>query len=88
MLAGLFWGDHPHDRARGPMNTTMTAGADFRSAGNGDSRQIWRVIQGEGAIEDVERHAVRLCLLTATPGEYTVTATTAATLLQTYVDEA
>ena len=63
----------------------LVAGAVFGGVCNGDSLEIWGVIQGEGAIEDVALSAVRFCLLPAAMGEYTVTATTAATLLRTYV---
>ena len=66
----------------------LAAGAAFGGVCNGDSLEIWGVIQGEVVIEDVALSAVRFCLLPAAMGEYTVTATTAATLLRTYADVA
>ncbi|HSN75249.1 MAG TPA: type I phosphomannose isomerase catalytic subunit [Anaerolineae bacterium] len=65
---------------------TLAAGAEFGGVCNGDSLEIWGVIQGEAMIEDVALRAVRFCLLPAAMGDYAVTATTAATLLRTYVD--
>ena len=64
----------------------LAAGAEFGGVRNGDSLEIWGVIQGEVVIEDVALRAVRFCLLPAAMGEYVVTATTATTLLRTYVD--
>ncbi len=83
MLAGLFWGDQPQDRARGSMNTTL-----WRLRPISAAPATAAVIQGEVAIEDLEPRVVRVCLPPATLGEYAVTATTATTLLRTYVNEA
>lgn len=66
----------------------LVAGAEFGGVCTGDSLEIWGVIQGEVAIEDVALSAVRFCLLPAAMGEYAVKATTSATLLRIYVDVA
>jgi mannose-6-phosphate isomerase len=64
----------------------LAAGAAFGGVCTGDSLEIWGVLQGEAAVEDLALRGVRFCLLPAAMGDYEVTATTASTLLRTYVD--
>lgn len=63
----------------------MSAGAQF--AGNCDGRtlEIWGVIDGQAAIQDIGLTAVRFTLLPAAMGQFVVTAVSPATLLRTYV---
>lgn len=64
----------------------LDAGVAFSGACTGDSLEIWGVIEGEVEVNNLTMAAVRFCLLPAAMGEYTVTASTRATLLRTYVE--
>ncbi len=64
----------------------LAAGVAFGGTCNGDTLEIWGLIAGMATINDLAMAAVRFCLLPAAMGDYEVTATTAATLLRTYVD--
>jgi mannose-6-phosphate isomerase len=65
----------------------LAAGAAFGGVCNGDSLEIWGVIQGEASVEDVALRAVRFCLLPAAMGSYEIASASGATLLRTYVPE-
>jgi mannose-6-phosphate isomerase len=67
---------------------TLAAGAALRGACTGDSLEIWGVLEGEAAVDELALSAVRFCLLPAALGEYTVRANTPATLLRTHVEQA
>jgi len=64
---------------------TMAAGAEFHGQCDGRSLEIWGVIEGRVTVNAVGLTAVRFTLLPAALGPFTVKATTAATLLRTYV---
>lgn len=64
----------------------LDAGVAYGGACTGDSLEIWGVIDGKVAINELALSAVRFCLLPAALGEYSVQAATAATLLRIYVD--
>lgn len=64
----------------------MAPGAVYHGCCSGDSLEIWGVVAGSAQINDVPLEAVRFTLLPAVLGEFTVTVTTRATLLRTYVD--
>ena len=63
----------------------MAAGATFSGNCNGDTLEIWGLLAGEVAINDVALKPVQFTLLPAALGEFGVTAVTPATLLRTYV---
>lgn len=63
----------------------MDAGAVYRGECDGRTLEIWGIIDGRAAINDVSIAAVRFALLPAAMGAYAVTAETNATLLRTYV---
>jgi mannose-6-phosphate isomerase len=63
----------------------MDAGLEFGSACTGDSLEIWGILQGRVEVNQLALTAVNFVLLPAALGEFTVTATTGATLLRTYV---
>ena len=65
---------------------TLAAGAEFHGACTGDTLEIWGVIEGQVAVNELKLDAVRFCLLPAALGEYVVRARTAVTLLRTYVE--
>ena len=67
---------------------TLAAGAEWRGACNGDSLEIWGVLEGRVTVNELALAAVRFCLLPAALGPYTVHANTPATLLRTYVEQA
>jgi hypothetical protein len=63
----------------------MAAGAMFNGRCDGSTLEIWGVIDGEVAINDVALTAVRFALLPAAMGNFTIKATTGAALLRSYV---
>lgn len=63
----------------------MAAGATFSGNCNGASLEIWGLLAGEVAINEVDLKPVQFTLLPAALGEFGVTAVTPATLLRTYV---
>ncbi len=63
----------------------MAAGAVFNGRCNGDSLQIWGVLEGEVAVEGVGLTAVQFTLLPAALGDFTIIAKTNAVLLRSYV---
>lgn len=65
---------------------TLDAGVEFGGQRNGDTLEIWGVLDGGVSINRLTLDAVRFCLLPASIGEFTVTAQTPAVLLRTYVD--
>ena len=67
---------------------TLDAGVEFGGERNGDTLEIWGVLEGEVSINGLTLGAVRFCLLPAALGEFAVTATSRTTLLRTYVDGA
>ena len=64
----------------------MAPGAVYDGRCNGDSLEIWGVIDGTVLINDVNLKAIRFALLPTAMGDFTVSATAKATLLRTYVD--
>jgi len=64
----------------------MAAGAIFQGQCNGDSLEIWGVIEGGAAINAVQLKAVHFALLPATLGDFTIRAASKAILLRTYVE--
>ena len=67
---------------------TLDAGIEFGGERNGDTLEIWGVLEGEASFNGLTLGAVRFCLLPAAIGEFSVTAISRATLLRTYVDGA
>ena len=67
---------------------TLHAGVEFGGERNGDTLEIWGVLEGEASFNGLTLGAVRFCLLPAAIGEFSVTAISQATLLRTYVDGA
>ena len=63
----------------------METGAVFNGRCDGSTLEIWGIIEGEVAINDVALTAVRFTLLPAAMGDFTVQATTTTTLLRSYV---
>jgi mannose-6-phosphate isomerase len=63
----------------------IEAGAGFHGDCNGDSLEIWGVIDGTAMVNDVEITAVRFTLLPASLGAFTISAQTPVALLRTYV---
>lgn len=64
----------------------MQAGAVFEGCCNGQSLEIWGVIEGRVMVSGMSLKAVCFTLLPAALGEYTVEAHGHATLLRTYVE--
>lgn len=64
---------------------TLQAGATFNGNCNGTTFEIWGVLDGEIAINDLELAAVQFTLLPAKLGDFTATAVTDCKLLRTYV---
>ncbi len=62
----------------------MAAGTIFEGRCNGDTLEIWGVIEGCAVINAVQLEAVRFMLLPAGLGNFTVQAVSQATLLRTY----
>ncbi len=65
----------------------MDAGAVYHGCCNGQSLEIWGVVNGAVTINEVSLNGVRFTLLPAALGDFTVTANGAATMLRTYVDD-
>ena len=63
----------------------MEAGAVISAECDGRSLEIWGLLEGEAAINEVTLKAIQFCLLPAAMGAYTVTAETGAVMLRTYV---
>jgi mannose-6-phosphate isomerase len=64
----------------------MAAEAVYQGKCSGDTLEIWGVIEGEAAINEITLSAVQFSLLPAALGKFTVRAATEATLLRTYVE--
>jgi len=64
----------------------MEAGAMYRGECNGDSLEIWGVIEGRVEVSELPLEAVHFTLLPAALGKFRVRAKSKATLLRTYVD--
>jgi mannose-6-phosphate isomerase len=65
---------------------TMQAGASYRGDCDGDSLEIWGVLEGQIRIQDLAVTAVRFILLPAVLGPFTIEAQTRTTLLRTTID--
>lgn len=65
---------------------TLRAGIEFGGERNGDTLEIWGVLEGEASFNGLTLGAVRFCLLPAALGNFSVTTSKEATLLRTYVD--
>jgi mannose-6-phosphate isomerase len=63
----------------------MAAGALYQGKCNGDSLEIWGLIEGCAQVNAVQLEAVRFALLPAALGDFSVRADSKATLLRTYV---
>ncbi len=63
----------------------MAAGATFSGNCKGDSLEIWGLLAGEVAVNEVDLKPVQFTLLPAAMGEFGITAVTPATSLRTYV---
>jgi mannose-6-phosphate isomerase len=74
-----------HNRYFVTERVEMAAGAMFNGRCDGSTLEIWGVIDGEVAINDVALTAVRFALLPAAMGNFTIKATTGAALLRSYV---
>ncbi len=64
----------------------MAAGAVYQGQCNGNSLEIWGVIEGRAGIDAVTLEAVHFALLPASLGDFTVRAATKAVFLRTYVE--
>jgi mannose-6-phosphate isomerase len=64
---------------------TMEEGTVFSGENNGRSLEIWGIIEGTVTVNDVPLEAIKFTLLPAAMGAFSVTASTPATLLRTYV---
>ena len=65
---------------------TMEEGAIFNGECDGHSLEIWGVLEGKAAINEVALEAIQFCLLPAALGAYEVTAETGVVMLRTYVE--
>jgi mannose-6-phosphate isomerase len=65
---------------------TMEEGAIFNGECDGRSLEIWGVLEGKAAINEVALEAIQFCLLPAALGAYEVTAETGVVMLRTYVE--
>ncbi|NJN54321.1 MAG: hypothetical protein HC804_05900, partial [Anaerolineae bacterium] len=65
----------------------MATGAVFQGDCDGRTLEIWGVLNGEVAVNEVGLTAVQFALLPAVMGMFGVTAVTPTTLLRTYVEE-
>ncbi|MER2600310.1 MAG: type I phosphomannose isomerase catalytic subunit [Caldilineales bacterium] len=74
-----------HNRYFTTERITLPAGEQWQGECNGDTLEIWGVLSGEVNVNRQTLAAVQFCLLPAALGLYTITATSAATLLRTYV---
>ena len=63
----------------------MMAGASYQGICNGETLEIWGVIEGEALVNDLQLLAVRFALLPAAMGAFTVKANTDAVLLRAFV---
>ncbi|WP_420627974.1 type I phosphomannose isomerase catalytic subunit [Candidatus Leptofilum sp.] len=63
----------------------IVAGSTYQGTCSGETLEIWGVIEGEAAVNDLSLTAVQFVLLPAAMGPFTVTAVSATTLLRTYV---
>lgn len=61
-------------------------GAGYSGACNGDSLEIWGVVEGQVEVETLALEAVRFVLLPAALGAFTIRAKSKAALLRTYVE--
>jgi mannose-6-phosphate isomerase len=75
-----------HNRYFVTERIELDAGVQFGGACQGATLEIWGVLEGTVAVNELELDAVRFCLLPAVLGEYTVTARAPAVLLRSYVD--
>jgi hypothetical protein len=64
----------------------MEPGSVFEGKCNGDSLEIWGVLDGAVHINDVPLDGIRFALLPAAMGEFNVTTNSNAMLLRTYVE--
>jgi mannose-6-phosphate isomerase len=64
----------------------MVAGAVYRGECNGESLEIWGVIDGRVEVGELPLEAVHFALLPAALGKFRIKAITKATLLRTYVE--
>ncbi len=60
-------------------------GAAYRGECNGDTLEIWGFIEGDGIVAGLAVEAVRFVLLPAALGRFSVSATSKATVLRSYV---
>ena len=63
----------------------IAPGGEFAGEQNGDSLEIWGVIDGSINVNEYRLEAVRFTLLPASMGPYRITSTRGATCLRTYV---
>lgn len=63
----------------------MAAGSQFTGSCTGETMEIWGVIDGSAAVNDMELTAVRFVLLPAALGAFTIKANSPTTLLRSYV---
>ncbi len=63
----------------------MSAGSTFTGNCTGETMEIWGLIEGNVTVNDLALTAVRFVLLPAAIGEFSITATSGATLLRSYV---
>jgi mannose-6-phosphate isomerase len=63
----------------------MAASAEYHGRCNGETLEIWGVIEGSAAINGVRLEAVRFALLPAALGEFTVKTESGAVLLRSFV---
>ncbi|UCG26043.1 MAG: class I mannose-6-phosphate isomerase [Chloroflexota bacterium] len=66
----------------------LAKGSTFQGNCNGDSLEIWGVLEGNVQIGDLSLDAIRFTLLPAALGEFEVTASLDSVLLRTYVEAA
>lgn len=74
-----------HNRYFRTERVIIEAGSTFAGSRNGDTLEIWGVLQGEIAVNDLLVKAIEFVLLPAAIGDFRITAKTPATLLRTYV---
>lgn len=67
----------------------LATDATFHGATNGDSLEIWGTVSGNASLHSGEHHValpmIRFCLVPATSGEFSVTATEESRLLRIYL---
>jgi mannose-6-phosphate isomerase len=64
----------------------LAPGAEFTGELNGDTLEIWGIIEGQVAVNEVEMKATKFTLLPAALGSYRVITASGATCLRTYVE--